>query len=97
MAFDAVLKNLIVVGEAGGVIKNYEENEGAECRDDEEEERKEKEGQVQVDWEEIIVMRNNIIHKYFLMGTDTQARSVWNLCMKLRNEVRQATSTRYPQ
>jgi len=94
MAFDAVLKNLIVVGEAGGVIKNYQEN--AECRG-EDEERKKKEEKVEVDWEEIIVMRNNIIHKYFLMGTDTQARSVWNLCMKLRNEVRQAISTRYPQ
>jgi len=64
MAYDAVLNNLVVIGEAAGIIKNDE-------------------NRFDNDWNDIIITRNNIIHKYFLMRTDKMINIIWNLCHKL--------------
>jgi hypothetical protein len=50
-----------------------------------------------LDWEELVVMRNNIIHKYFIFHNEltrhTRMKQAWNLTRKLIERGRPALHT----
>lgn len=90
MVVDAVFHNLVLLGEAGGITMNEllrreRENDHPIPRP------------AGVDWEELVVMRNNIIHKYFIFLDDltrrTRMKQAWQLVRKLIDHGRPALRT----
>lgn len=58
--YDGIIKNLIVIGKARGIIKNYEKETKTEIFIND----------ILIDYDELIMIRNDIIHKYYEMESE---------------------------
>lgn len=70
MIVDAVFHNLVLVGEAGGIVMNE-----IARREREEGDPRAHNLTIGLDWEAVVVMRNNIIHKYFIFRESLTRRT----------------------